>query len=41
MLKAFLTKWNGRSFFLESFVTTSPDLELYSDAASTIGFGVI
>ena len=39
MWKAFLTKWNGRSFFLESFVTTSPDLELYTDAASTIGCG--
>ena len=39
MWKAFLTKWNGRSFFLESFVATSPDLELYTDAASTVGFG--
>ena len=39
MWKVFLTKWNGCSFFLESFVTTSSDLELYSDAASTIGFG--
>ena len=39
MWKAFLTKWNGRSFFLESFVTTSPDLELYTDAASSVGFG--
>ena len=39
MWKAFLTKWNGRSFFLESFVTTSPDLELYTDAASTVRFG--
>ena len=25
-------------FFLDSFVTTSPVLELYTDAASTIGF---
>ena len=39
MWKAFLTKWNGRSFSLESFVTTSPYLELYTDAASTVGFG--
>ena len=39
MWKVFLTHWNGRSFFLDSFVTVSPDLELYTDAASTIGFG--
>ena len=39
MWKAFLAKWNGRSFFLDSFVTSTPDLELYTDAASTIGFG--
>ena len=39
MWKVFLTQWNGRSFFLDSFVTSSPDLELYTDAASTIGFG--
>ena len=28
MWKVFLTKWDGRSFFLDSFVTSSPDLEL-------------
>ena len=39
MWKVFLTQWNGRPFFLDSFVTSSPDLELYTDAASTIGFG--
>ena len=39
MWKVFLMKWNGRSFFLESSTTPSPDLELYTDAASTIGFG--
>lgn len=33
-----LLKWNGRSFFLDSFVTSSPDLELYTDAATTVGF---
>ena len=38
MWKGFLAKWNGCSFFLDSFVTSSPDLELYTDAASTIGF---
>ena len=39
MWTVFLTKWNGRSFFLESSTTPAPDLELYTDAASTIGFG--
>ena len=41
MWKAFLAKWNERSFFLDSFVTSTPDLELYTDAASTIWFGGI
>ena len=39
MWKAFLSGWNGRSFFLDSTVSTSPDLELYTDAASSVGFG--
>ena len=39
MWKAFLDKWNGRSFFLDSWVTSAPDLQLYTDAASTVGFG--
>ena len=39
MWTVFLTKWNRRSFFLESSTTLAPDLELYTDAASTIGFG--
>ena len=39
MWKVFLTQWNGRAFFLESFVTSSSDLELYADAASSIRFG--
>ena len=39
MWTVFLTKWNGCSFFLESSTTPAPDLELYTDAASTIGFG--
>ena len=41
MWKAFLTKWNGRSFFLDSAVTSSLDIELFTDAASTIGLGAI
>ena len=39
MWKVFLAQWNGRSFFLDSRFTSSPDLQLYTDAASTIGFG--
>ena len=39
MWKVFLAQWNGRSFFLDSRVTSSPDLQLYTDAASTTGFG--
>ena len=39
MWKAFLSDWNGRSFFLDTTVSTSPDLELYTDAASSVGFG--
>lgn len=39
MWRVFISKWNGRSFFLESSTTPAPDLELYTDAASTLGFG--
>ena len=39
MWKAFLSKWNGCSLFLESSATPTPDLELYTDAASSLGFG--
>ena len=39
MWQAFLTGWNGRSFFLDSTVTPSPELELFTDAASTVAFG--
>ena len=37
--KTFLSKWNGRSLFLESSTTPTPDLELYTDAAGSVGFG--
>ena len=30
---------NGRSFFLDSTVTSSPGLELYMDSAMSVGFG--
>ena len=39
MWKAFLAKWNGRSIFLDTSVTPTPALELFTDAASTVGFG--
>ena len=39
MWRVFITKWNGRSFFLESSTTPAPDLELFTDAPSTSGFG--
>ena len=39
MWKAFLAGWNGRSFFLDSTFTPSPDMELYTDASGSIGFG--
>ena len=39
MWKVFLANWNGHSFFLESFPAPTADLELYTDAAASIGFG--
>ena len=38
MWRVFLTSWNRHSLFLDSFLTAAPDLELYTDAASTVGF---
>ena len=38
MWNAFLVGWNGRSFFLDTTVTP-PDLELYTDASGSVGFG--
>ena len=35
----FLKHWNGISLFLESEQTPSPALQLYTDAAGSIGFG--
>ena len=39
MWKAFLANSNGRSFFLNTTVTPSPQMELYTDASGTIGYG--
>lgn len=39
MWSLFLTGWNGRSFFLNTTVTPSPEIKLFTDTASTVGFG--
>jgi len=39
MWKIFLTDWNGVSVFYDRSFTHAPDFELYTDAASTVGFG--
>ena len=39
MWKAFISSWNGRPFFLESTLIPAHTLELYTNAASTVGFG--
>ena len=39
MWKAFLEGWNGRSFFLNTTVTPSPHMELYTDASGRTGYG--
>ncbi|CAG2227599.1 unnamed protein product [Mytilus edulis] len=35
----FLKQWNCVSFFYDTFTTNAADFELYTDAASTLGFG--
>ena len=35
----FLTTWNGKSFFLDKNTINAPDLEFYTDAAGTLGYG--
>ena len=39
MWKMFLSKWNGHSLFLQSSPSPAQNLELYTDAAGSIGFG--
>ena len=39
MRKAIISSWNGQSFFLDSTLTPAHTLELYTHAASTVGFG--
>ena len=35
----FLSQWNGTSFFYEQTVTNAPDIDLYTDSSSTVGYG--
>ena len=37
--RAFVTPWNGRSFFFLPNWTLSADLDLYTDSSGTIGYG--
>lgn len=37
----FLSGFNGRSMFIDEHWTLAPDLRLYTDAAGSIGFGLI
>ena len=39
MWKMFLSKWNEHSLFLQSSPSPAQNLELYTDAAGSIGFG--
>ena len=39
MWTRFLDGWNGKSFFYDSDITTSADMELYTDASGSIGYG--
>ena len=39
MWSVFLREWNGVSLFIEPTETSSVDMDVYTDAAGTIGFG--
>ncbi len=39
MWEKFLTSWNGISLFHERAITLDTDMELFTDASSTLGFG--
>ena len=39
--QSFLTSFNGRPFFLEDVWDSSDKLELYTDAADSLGFGAV
>ena len=39
MWHQFLSSWNGISFFYDDHVTDADDIQLYTDAAPSVGFG--
>ena len=39
MWKYFLEHWNGISFFYDSYLTNASDIELYTDASGSYGYG--
>ncbi|XP_030292106.1 uncharacterized protein LOC115592964 [Sparus aurata] len=39
MWRDFLSSWNGISFFYDDHVTQPQDIQLYTDAAPSVGFG--
>ena len=39
MWQEFLCNWNGISIFIDPQFTPAPDLELYTDASGTVGYG--
>jgi hypothetical protein len=39
MWSQYLLSWNGVSFFYDPFITEAHDLEIYTDAAGSVGFG--
>lgn len=40
MWKQFLQGWNGKSFFYDCNYTLAADMHLFTDASSTVGFGI-
>ena len=39
MWHKFISQWNGKSFFLDRYLTAAPDLELFTDASGVLGYG--
>lgn len=39
MWKNFLVQWNGVSMFYDQYFTSAADMELFTDASSTVGYG--
>lgn len=35
----FLESWNGRNFFIEKTISLASDIEFFTDASSTVGYG--